>query len=509
MSAVYSTESWQSQPVVWTIAGSDSGGGAGIQADLASFRSFGCHGCSVITTVTAQNSVAVTGLYELSIDTIAEQLDSLLQDMPPAAIKIGLLSNNQQLGVVTDFLKRWPNAIKRPFIVWDPVMITTQNDRLSHLTQHQSQQLLAYVDLVTPNADELAWLSGLEVINQDHALTACESLIKSGVTAVLTTGLKNNSTNTIVDLYVPKRVTVSESAILYRQPQVATDHNHGTGCTLSSAICAVIALGYPIEDAITLANAYVHSGLLEAKGIGQGPGPVSHTGWPSNINVFPDIQMQTLPHPGIRFPSLNHNPTLYPVVDSFEWVQRLLQLGIKTLQLRIKKEPTESVEHTIHRSIELAKSYSAQLFINDHWQLAIKHGAYGVHLGQEDLAKADLLSLQNSGLRLGISTHSYLEILIARRYKPSYIALGHIFPTQTKDMPSEPQGLKRLQRYVSLLKPTRIPTVAIGGISKQRVAPVKKTGVTGVALVSAITQASNTEAAVNELHQELEVANAD
>ncbi|ATZ72194.1 thiamine phosphate synthase [Idiomarina sp. X4] len=505
------TDARSEQPVVWTIAGSDSGGGAGIQADLHTVRSFHCHGCSVITTVTAQNSVTVTGLYELSGKAISEQLNCLLNDMPPATIKIGLLSSSEQLEAIAEFLQTWPEAVEKPFVVWDPVMITTQNDPLSTLTQKQSQRLLTLVDLITPNTDELSWLSGMKVANKESALTAASKLFNLGANGMLITGVEDdlNDNEAIADIYVPKTPLYGQPYLIYLQTKVTTSHDHGTGCTLSSAIAAVAAHDYPVEDAITLANAYVHKGLLEATGIGKGPGPVAHTSWPNNLKHFPNIQATHLPPPTSAFPKLDESPGLYPVVDSFEWVQHLLQLGVKTLQLRIKSAPTEAVELAVKRSIELAQSYQAQLFINDHWQLAMKHGAYGVHLGQEDLQTVDLQALRSSEVRLGISTHSYTEVLIASRYSPSYIALGHIFPTKTKDMPSKPQGLERLARYVALLKPTGILTVAIGGISKERIAKVKQTGVNGIALVSAITKAANTETAVNELNQELEAAHAD
>ncbi|WP_417447458.1 thiamine phosphate synthase [Idiomarina abyssalis] len=206
-----------------------------------------------------------------------------------------------------------------------------------------------------------------------------------------------------------------------------------------------------------------------------------------------------MPCVDLQFPRLDKEPGLYPVVDSYEWIEKLLKLGIKTLQLRIKDPDAPQLEAAIKKSIQLAEQYSAQLFINDHWQLAIKHSAYGVHLGQEDLTEANLHAIQQAGLRLGISTHSYTELLIAQAYTPSYIALGHIFPTQTKAMPSKPQGLERLRRYVALLAPTNIPTVAIGGISLDRVAAVKATGINGIAVVSAITAANDVEQAVHQL----------
>lgn len=180
---------------------------------------------------------------------------------------------------------------------------------------------------------------------------------------------------------------------------------------------------------------------------------------------------------------------LYPVVDSIEWVERLLKIGVTTIQLRIKDKQPKDVEQDIITAIKLGREYNARLFINDYWQLAIKHHAYGVHLGQEDLDIADLDAIKQSGLCLGISTHNDTELQRAKRLLPSYIALGHIFPTTTKDMPSKPQGLRALKHQVE--QTHDFPTVAIGGISLEKVSDVVATGVGGVALVSAITKASD------------------
>lgn len=131
---------------------------------------------------------------------------------------------------------------------------------------------------------------------------------------------------------------------------------------------------------------------------------------------------------------------LYPVVDDVNWIEHLLKLGVRTVQLRIKDPKQGDLEAQIIRAIALGREFNAQVFINDHWQLAIKHQAYGVHLGQEDLTSANLTELLDAGIRLGLSTHGYYELLIAAGIQPSYIALGHIFPTTTKQMPSKPQG---------------------------------------------------------------------
>ncbi|MBG5951493.1 MULTISPECIES: thiamine phosphate synthase [Proteus] len=197
------------------------------------------------------------------------------------------------------------------------------------------------------------------------------------------------------------------------------------------------------------------------------------------------------------FASTEKKLGLYPVVDSVEWIERLLKTGVTTLQLRIKDKQPNDVEQEIVEAIKLGKQYHARLFINDYWQLAIKHHAYGVHLGQEDLDIADLDAIKKAGLRLGISTHDETELQRAKALRPSYIALGHIFPTTTKDMPSKPQGLDALKHQVE--QTPNFPTVAIGGISLERVPDVVATGVGSVALVSAITKAPDWQQVTRKL----------
>ncbi|MFS2224391.1 thiamine phosphate synthase [Pantoea sp. B65] len=197
------------------------------------------------------------------------------------------------------------------------------------------------------------------------------------------------------------------------------------------------------------------------------------------------------------FPATAKKLGLYPVVDSVEWIARLLDAGVRTIQLRIKDQPEEAVDATIAAAIALGKRYRARLFINDYWRLAIKHHAYGVHLGQQDLDVADLNAIRHAGLRLGLSTHDDQELDRALALHPSYIALGHIFPTQTKQMPSDPQGLVELKRHLARLGD--ISTVAIGGISIERAPEVLACGVGSIAVVSAITQAADWRQATQTL----------
>ena len=193
------------------------------------------------------------------------------------------------------------------------------------------------------------------------------------------------------------------------------------------------------------------------------------------------------------FAPLTHPIGFYPVVPTAAWVQQLLQWGVRTLQLRIKiadHTPAE-ISAQVIAAIEAGNAVpGAQVFINDHWQLALSAGAYGVHLGQEDLDTADIETLRSAGMRLGLSTHTLEELARAKAVQPSYLAIGPIYPTTLKIMPYEPVGLERLAAWAPLAAP--FPVVAIGGISLQRLPGVVAClngKQDGVAVVSAVTLA--------------------
>ena len=178
------------------------------------------------------------------------------------------------------------------------------------------------------------------------------------------------------------------------------------------------------------------------------------------------------------------------------WLEKLLPLGVSTIQLRIKNMPADKLDEAVKKAAELGRQYGARLFINDYWQLAIKHCAYGVHLGQEDMAEADLAAISRAGVRLGLSTHGDFEWARAASIQPSYLAIGSIYATQTKEV--KIVGPAKLQRWVKLLK-GRFPLTAIGGINLSNLDEVLSTGITSVAVVSAITQAPDPALSVARL----------
>jgi thiamine-phosphate pyrophosphorylase len=254
-----------------------------------------------------------------------------------------------------------------------------------------------------------------------------------------------------------------------------------------AALAAFLDCNFEPHDALTLALAWRAGDENKADA------------WPVDFATFPRVA-DLPPAPEGGFPACPDRLGLYPVLPSADWVERVLDLGVRTAQLRRKSTDATDLSREIARSVEAGRRHDAQLFINDHWREAIAAGAYGVHLGQEDVQTADLNAIAKAGVRLGLSTHGYYEMLRALHFKPSYLALGAVFPTTTKIMPTKPQGLARLTRYVQLLS-GRVPLVAIGGIDAKVMPDVLATRVGSAAVVRAVTEAADTVAAVLLLQQ--------
>jgi thiamine-phosphate pyrophosphorylase len=252
-----------------------------------------------------------------------------------------------------------------------------------------------------------------------------------------------------------------------------------------AALAAFLDCGFDPHDALVLALAWRDGDEQAADA------------WPCDLSRFPRVA--GLPAaPAQPFAACPDALGLYAVLPTADWVERVVGFGLKTVQLRRKSAQPDELRDEIARSVAAGRKHDAQVFINDHWQAAVDAGAYGVHLGQEDVHTADLHALAASGVRLGLSTHGYYEMLTALHFRPSYIALGAVFPTTTKVMPTAPQGLARLARYVRLLEGV-VPLVAIGGISGDVLPEVLATGVKSAAVVRAVTEAADPAAAVSAL----------
>ncbi len=257
-----------------------------------------------------------------------------------------------------------------------------------------------------------------------------------------------------------------------------------------AALQACSTLGFIAVDAECLARAW----QAQTERTGQ----FDATHWPDDARDFGMLPADAAMPPA--FAPCPQSLGLYAVLPDAQWVGRMARAGVPTVQLRFKSEDQAAIEREVRAAVAAVQGTPALLFINDHWQAAIDAGAYGVHVGQEDLdamQAADLARIHAAGLRLGVSTHGYAEMVRAQAVRPSYIALGAVFPTTLKRMATAPQGVARLAAYVRLMR--QYPLVAIGGIGAEQFAQVLATGAGSIAVVRALVNAADPEAEARAL----------
>jgi thiamine-phosphate pyrophosphorylase len=248
---------------------------------------------------------------------------------------------------------------------------------------------------------------------------------------------------------------------------------------------ACLALGFIEIDAECVAQAW----LAQT----QRTGRFDATAWP---DAPADFGLRPWPRSD-AFPACPKALGVYAVLPTAEWVGRMARAGVPTLQLRFKSEDAAAVRREVQAAVDAVRGTSSLLFINDHWRDAIEAGAYGVHLGQEDMEIADFAAIRAAGLRLGLSSHGYVEMVRADSLSPSYIAMGAVYPTTLKRMATAPQGPGRLAAYTRLMRD--YPGVGIGGISAAELPEIKATGVGSLAVVRAITAEADPEQAAARL----------
>jgi len=256
--------------IALTIAGSDSGGGAGIQADLKTFQELGVFGTSVIAAITAQNTLGVTDWEPVSARLVRSQFEAVASDLRPAAFKSGMLANSEIVEAVADEIR----AFDLRNYVLDPVMVATSGDLLieNDAVAAIRSLLIPLADIVTPNADEAAVLTGMRVQNENEMRRAAEAIAAMGARAVLIKGghVRGSAPGNVDDiLYDGEFTTFSHS-------RIETTSTHGTGCTLSAAIAANLALDYSLKDAVGAATDFVHEAIAAAPQLGSGNGPLNH-----------------------------------------------------------------------------------------------------------------------------------------------------------------------------------------------------------------------------------------
>ena len=481
------------KPAVLNISANDPMGLAGIHADLRAMTAMDVHGANVITANTAQTQHQFYDLNSVSPQVFKSQLDALYKQDIFSVVKIGLIANSQQ----AEILLNHP-ILKNKKLVVDPVLAASSgsierlNDRINGI-----KSLMPMMDMITPNYDEVLALVGIAIETPDSLVKAAQAFIKMGVGSVLIKG--GHGENASEDYFYSAHHAFYLASCVHDK-----NFTRGTGCLLASLIASSLALGSSQPDSVVMAKMQLNAGfksrfkLDESSGSLQPPrwqGPLKLSQGEALLTELPKVYGKAL-EKNLVFMSCPRPLGLYPVVDRAHWLSRLLPLGVKIIQLRIKDLIGDELKNEVKKAVIIARQYDAQLFINDYWEMAIECQAYGVHLGQEDIDSADLLAISRAGLRLGLSSHCFFEVARAKTIKPSYIAFGPVYETQSKDMPWIPQGPQGLRYW--RLHLSGFPMVAIGGIHGERFHQVKEAGVDSIAMISAITEHSNPELVTQE-----------
>lgn len=540
------------RPVIWSIAGTDSGGGAGLAADQRAAEACGVHLCTVVAAITAQHTAAVTRVAPVDPDLLQAQLDALARDLPPRVIKTGLLGGAAQVRVVAAMVRRL-RARAPVALVVDPVLGASTGAGFADAATLQAyrDELLPLTTVLTPNRAEARRLlaaDGAPSTGSGHDIdpqrvpALARALRALGVDTVVITGgdaeepsvrrgpdaaaaagpdatPTTGATAATAPATTPATITAPDTtgspalacdwldgpqaSGWMVSPRVDTPHTHGTGCTHATALAAALAHGFVTADAAVLAKMLTTGALRAGRaGLTHGAGPhpvraeataiadpalLPWLGWDEDLDALRALLAAPAPvRPARRL-------DLYALSDDAAHLRALLDAGLRTLQLRIKTPAApdagwpDRLRAALAEGIAACRAADAELFINDHWTLAAELGADGVHLGQEDLqalGTTGRAALRASGVGLGISSHALWELCRARTLAPRYIACGPVWPTLTKAMPWQAQGLRNLAWWVRMAD---APVVAIGGIlDEAQACAAAATGADAVCVVRAV-----------------------
>ncbi|MDG0863418.1 hypothetical protein EXJ73_13170 [Pelomonas aquatica] len=445
-------------PIVWSIAGLDSGGGAGLSADQRAADAIGVHLCPAAAALTAQNSAAVEAVFPVPPAQLDAQLAALAGDLPPAAIKTGLLGGVEQLRVVVRWVDRLRERAPVALVV-DPVLGATTGASFADeaLLRAYREDLLPRATVATPNRREAARLVGDGApAGQARKLGSASACITGGDEAgpLALDWLSSPQANGWLAL-----------------PRRKATNSHGTGCCFATGLAAALARGFVAADAAVLAKMLTTSGLHGAAAPGAGAGPVRpQAGFIRDASLLPALfDGEPGGWPGRRGGGVEG---VYGITDSGADAAELFTQGLQTVQLRVKRGDADAdwparLRAELRPALDAARRHGATLILNDHWREALQAGVDFIHLGQEDLLalsaaeRLELAAARANGLRLGLSSHSLWELARAVAWAPDYIACGPVWPTLTKAMPWRPQGLDNLAWWAAMAP---APVVGIGGV---------------------------------------------
>ncbi len=501
-------------PIIWSIAGHDSGGGAGLSADARMAAAFGVHLCPVLSTLTAQNSLGVHGLWPLPLEQLRAQLQALASDLRPRAIKTGLLGSAAQIALICEVLDQLRTEGPVALLV-DPVLSASANGAdfaQEALLCAYREQLLPRTDLLTPNRREAERLLGLAPGSGEPQAMAAALQALGAASVCITGGDDASGAHALAIDWLSSPLASGHLAL----PRLPSTHHHGSGCSFTSAAAAACARGFAMPDAVVLAKMATWCAVRDGHAAGTGAGPVrAGAAFLFEPRAMPVMSFGDEPLSSATLARwaevLRREPMpaaplgLYAITERPARVAELAAAGLPQIQLRIKREQLTD-DAQLRAAIEqalnaVAGSNNSRLWINDHWQLALDAGAQALHLGQEDwqgLRLEERERLLRSGVLLGLSSHSLWELARARGLAPHYIACGPVWPTLTKAMPWQPQGLDNLAWWVRM---AGCPVVAIGGIlAPEQVQACAEQGAAAVCLVRALEPSAGGDASLQTLN---------
>ncbi len=466
---------------LWSIGGHDPNAAAGIEADLLVAHALDIKCRTLIATFTAQSDQKVSLSEAVPAEWLSAQWTTLSAQEQPAAIKLGLLHDREQLQFLRDKLGAWPDVP----VIADPVMASSSGHCFVDDDMMDSwRELLApRVSLLTPNIPEAERLLGYPLDHPSSIVRAAAELRSWGISAVLIKGGHSQDPHMALDYFDD-----GQRPFWLHGKKVAQNYR-GTGCSLASAIASQLCKGLSLREALVTGHAFLQA-TLQRSAAAKAP----YLRYRDQPFALPGLNYAN-EIPAGSFPAIEGGTIgFYPIVPDLFWLKKLVGFGVPSIQLRIKDLTPDARRPAILEAVSFCRSYPVRLFINDFWEDAAEAGAYGVHLGQEDL---DLLTedhrqrLRSSGLRLGISTHSYEEASRAVALRPSYIALGPIFATSCKSMAFGPQGMERVKEWQHLCQ--GIPLVAIGGLGLEHAETLLAYGASGLSVITDILKAQDPE----------------
>lgn len=488
-----------------SIAGSDCSGGAGLQADIKTISALGCYASAVVTAVTVQNTLGVKTVHAVPADIVGQQISAVMTDIKPRAVKVGMLDNKEIVESVATTLKDYYSE-DVPIIV-DPIMVSTSGKHLldDDAVEVLKSRLFPLTTLITPNIPETEALTGIKLQDAKSYKDAALKLFSYGCRNVLIKGGHKQGDN-MTDYLFMKDNNNQISVWSFSSPKVITRNSHGTGCTLSSAIVALLSRGCILTDAVRRAKEYLTNALAEGKDveIGNGHGAVDHFFNPEKL-----IKHSYISRYKHRLPSSVCLQYITHKNDHFDYVSGAIEAlkgGCRWIQLRMKGATDEEVIMAAKQLESVCHKLGAIFILDDRVHLVAEVNADGVHLGRNDMPISEARQLLGNGKIIGGTANTIEDIDRIWQQGADYIGCGPFRFTTTKQKLAPVLGFEGYQRIVNGMRWRQIdiPIVGIGGIKVAGVQKLIATGLSGIAVSGAILNSSNPQNTTKSFIQQLE-----